>query len=271
MAKLQGWYTDISNEEYHSGPGLSKTNLMGLLRSPAHYKAPPKDETPQMIQGEAFHVYTLQRELFDKQFFVMPRGVTRVHKEGKALVAEAEAKGKAVIPYEVFEQIKGMSDAIHAHPALAAMLSEGHAEVSGYWHHKDFPDILCKIRPDWIYTFRNLILDLKSTTDAREKPFTAISYDKSYHIQAAYYTEGAKAITEVEHEFYFAAVEREPPHGVVVYQAGQDMLIEGREKVGSALAVYHRCMEANSWPAYTTEMRLLGLPGWAKRRDMILG
>lgn len=115
------------------------------------------------------------------------------------------------------------------------------------------------------------MLDLKSTGDSRERKFTSIAYDKGYHVQAAYYSDGAKAITGVEHEFYFAVVEADPPHGVILYQAGQDMLTEGREWVQTALTIYRKCMETGSWPAYTTDVQVLGLPGWAKRRDMILG
>lgn len=271
MTELHGWYLNKSNEDYHSGPGLSKTDIMNILRSPAHYKTPQKEETPAMIQGDAFHVYTLQSDLFEKQFAVMPQGLNRVNKEGKGFAAEAEAKGKTVISFDVFSQIKGMADAIHAHPKIAEMLSEGHAEVSGYFHYLDFPDILCKLRPDWIYVAKNRILDLKSTGDAEEHAFERIAYREGYHIQATHYTAGAQLITGAKHEFYFAAVERDPPHGVIVYEAGQDMFVEGRERVTRALTIYRKCMETGAWPAYTTEIRVLGLPGWAKRRDMILG
>lgn len=143
-----GWYVNVDLEIYHRGEGLSKSGLMELLRSPAHFKAPPKPPTPAMVQGDAFHLYTLQKELFDKQFSVTPKTYDGRTKEGKAWKADAEAKGQNIIPWEVMENIKGMRDAIWAHPKIAEILSEGQAEVSGYWHYPDFPDILLKIRPD---------------------------------------------------------------------------------------------------------------------------
>jgi hypothetical protein len=272
MSPEPGFYLDISNEEYHAGPGLSKTDMSRLLRSPAHYKAPPNEETSAMIQGEAFHLLTLQQELFDKQFAVMPQGQNRAKKEGKEFASNAEAQGKKVIPFEVYNNIKGMKDAIWAHPTLAEILKTGVSEVSGYWRDQGYPDILLKIRPDWLCTTDFIVLDLKSTTDARLNAFRRIAYDKDYHIQAAHYLTGCTMITGHRHtEFYFAAVERDPPYGVVLYRADEEMIRKGQADVQEALRVYEECMKADTWPCYPTNTASLGLPGWVKRQEVSFG
>lgn len=271
MATRNGWYLDISNKEYHEGEGISKSDIALLLQSPAHFKTPQKEETPAMIQGEAFHVLTLQPELFEKQFAVMPLGLTRVKKEGKDFVAGAEAFGKEVIPYEVYQQIKGMRDAVLAHPGVAEILSVGQAEVSGYWSDIQYPNILLKIRPDWINTKSSIILDLKSTMDARPGPFSRIAYDKGYHLQAGLYTCGAQILTAVEHRFYFAAVERDPPHGTILYEASQEMILEGMKEAQRGIGIYQRCLESDAWPCYSAEIVTLSLPGWVKRKQEIFG
>lgn len=267
---LHGWYLNVDSETYHGGEGISKTDLALLLRSPAHFKTPPEEPTPAMIQGEAFHLYTLQPELFDKRFAIMPQGQDGRTKEGKACTAEAEAKGKQVISSDIFENIKGMRGAIWAHPKIAEILSEGQAEVSGYWNDLRYPEILCKIRPDWLYTSQNHILDLKSTENAEEGAFMRVADSKHYHLQAGWYTYGAEMITGVEHSFAFAAVERDPPYGVIYYPAGDDTIQDGRIEAQRALEIYHRCLETNTWPCYTTEPVVLHRPPWKKKRDMIL-
>lgn len=140
MNELQGWYLNKSNADYHSGPGLSTSGMKALLRSPAHYKAPQKEETAAMLQGEAFHCYALQPELFDKQFAVMPHGQDRRTKEGKALAAEAEAHGRAVIGYDTFTEITGMAVAVRSHPLAAEILREGQPR---YQDTSQTPDRAC--------------------------------------------------------------------------------------------------------------------------------
>lgn len=261
-----GWYLDLSNEDYHSGEGLSASDIKRLLRSPAHYKyTPPKEPTPAMVQGTAFHTITLQPELFEKEFAVMPQGLNRVKKEGKEFAASAEAYGKTVISYDAYQQIKGMRDAIHEHPYIQQILQVGHAEVSGYWHDLAYPHILCKIRPDWLATDRQIILDLKSTTDAREHAFTRTAENMKYGVQAAYYRYGAKVLTGKDHIFAFATVEVDPPHGVIYYEADAAMIEDGESQIGEALRIYSECLEADKWHCYTTGVVPLGPPRWKNR------
>lgn len=265
MTDRHGWYTDISSVDYHSGPGLSTSGMKALLRSPAHFKAPAKEETPAMIEGEAFHCYGLQPELFNKRFAVMPQGQDRRTKEGKALAADAEAVGMTVISYDTFAEIKGMTDAIRAHPLVAEILSEGQPEVSGYVTDPG-SGVLLKCRIDWLCTSRNLLFDLKSTADSSIDAFTGIAYKMGYALQAAVYLYVTSLITKVEHrEFLFVAVEREPPHGVVVYQADQEFIQFGQIQMQRAIAIYKDCEAQNHWPAYSQELHNLGLPIWARK------
>lgn len=67
-----GVYDDLSNDEYHSGPGISKSGLDIVHRSPAHFKA-AKDarakgverrSTAAQVIGTAFHCLLLEPHLF---------------------------------------------------------------------------------------------------------------------------------------------------------------------------------------------------------------
>lgn len=64
-----GVYPDLSNEEYHGGPGISKSGLDLIHRSPLHYRAAKtaaNDNQPTAAQaiGTAFHSLLLEPESF---------------------------------------------------------------------------------------------------------------------------------------------------------------------------------------------------------------
>lgn len=69
-----GIYPDISNADYHGGPGVSKSLLDLINRSPAHMKAvldmPREDRTPTAAQaiGTAFHALVLEPQVFRREY-----------------------------------------------------------------------------------------------------------------------------------------------------------------------------------------------------------
>jgi exodeoxyribonuclease VIII len=72
-----GIYYDISNEAYHAGDGVSKSQLDMVALSPALLqwsKAAPVDEekTKALDMGTALHCILLEPAEFDKRFIVAP-------------------------------------------------------------------------------------------------------------------------------------------------------------------------------------------------------
>lgn len=68
-----GVYPDLSNEEYHGGPGISKSGLDLIHRSPLHYRAAKtaaNDNEPTSAQfiGTAFHSLVLEPEKFSQLY-----------------------------------------------------------------------------------------------------------------------------------------------------------------------------------------------------------
>lgn len=78
-----GIYTDISIEDYHAGPGVSKSQLDLVNKAPAllewSRKAPRDDEVRSAVDiGQALHTVLLQPDTFDERFvveFAPPAGV----------------------------------------------------------------------------------------------------------------------------------------------------------------------------------------------------
>jgi len=68
-----GIYPDISNEAYHIGPGISKTGLKLIEKSPKTFHAittgaVPKKETIFKDLGKALHALVLEKHVFDKTY-----------------------------------------------------------------------------------------------------------------------------------------------------------------------------------------------------------
>jgi hypothetical protein len=63
-----GVYSGISNAEYHGGPGVSKSGLDQIAKSPAHFKQAREEgytpPTPSQRQGTLAHSYILEHETF---------------------------------------------------------------------------------------------------------------------------------------------------------------------------------------------------------------
>ena len=72
-----GIYYGISNENYHAGPGVSKSQLDDIADTPALYlwrKNAPVDttKTKTLDLGTAFHCRVLEPEEFSNRFIVAP-------------------------------------------------------------------------------------------------------------------------------------------------------------------------------------------------------
>ena len=73
-----GIYFDISNEDYHAGDGVSKSQLDMVAKNPALLKwvqAAPEDEEKKsaLDMGTALHCLLLEPGEFDKRFIVSPK------------------------------------------------------------------------------------------------------------------------------------------------------------------------------------------------------
>lgn len=259
-------------EEYHSGPGISKSALDQIARSPAHYmayKAAPQEPTPAMLLGSAFHAAVLDPGEFDARYCVAPEGIDRRTKVGKEAWAEFEyeANGKEILKPDIMCTVRGMAQSVAAHPLARPLVAGGMAEQSIFWEPSIVEGVLSKCRPDYIKQLsdgRYVVVDLKSTDDARPFAFERSAWIYRYYVQSAYYWDGCtEAFGHAPDAFLFIAVEKTPPYAVAVYEASMEMLDAGREEYFRNLRAYKECMDSGIWPAYPVEIQKLLPPRWA--------
>jgi exodeoxyribonuclease VIII len=267
-----GIYLNISNEDYHAGPGISKSGLDQINKSPAHYfsryldpsRPGQSDPTPAQFAGTLAHCAILERDQFDKRYAVGP-DVSRVTKEWKAFEAELPAGVIGIKPDQAAQAL-AQAEAIKRLPDVAEAFAAGNAEASAYWRDKE-TGVLCKCRPDFAHEAGDggvILFDLKTTTDAGPQEFPRSIAKWRYHVQAAWYSDGYKLATGRDVLGYvFVAVENEWPHFASAVMVDEDAMAEGRTAYRRNLNTYARCIESGTWPGYSTAIETIALPSWA--------
>jgi len=179
--------------------------------------------------------------------------------------------GKQLLSAEDAEKISMIQRNLLAHMRAGEMLmAPGDAELSGFW--ADFATgVECKFRIDKLCMAGSIpwaMLDVKTTRDASSDGFAKACATYGYDVQAAYYTDGAKAALGLELPFYFLAVENEAPHAVALYRASPEMIEAGRKKVRAGLMLMQYCQSTGNWPSYQPngEEEMISLPAWANRQ-----
>jgi exodeoxyribonuclease VIII len=287
-----GIFAGISNEEYHTGEGVSKSGLDLIHdQSPLHYwskyldpNREPRKETPALKLGQALHTAILEPEEFDNRYVLVPDGaprrpsITQINAKKPSddtLYAigwwddfNAKNEGKVILDAGDSDMVKKVSTNARNHPLAKNILSVGVAEQSVFWTDPE-TGVLCKCRPDWLIDPNPncAVLDLKSALDASPEGFRRSAYNYGYHRAAAWYLDGVEAATgERPDAFMFLAVEKEPPYAVAYYYADEAMIELGRRECRAALRTYAECLSSGKWPGYADRLLPLGLPRWAEVR-----
>lgn len=272
--KIEGFY-HISDDEYFKAPGVSNSDLSLFLRSPAHYesiklKGMKRASTNAQNFGSALHCYILERNLYDIKVAVAPVVDKRTN-QGKAAWAafQIESDGKIIITEEeamAIEEIgkKVMSYEKDGKPFLKdILLNNGYPELAMFWRDED-TNTLCRAKADYIH-HKKVLVDLKTTQDASPRGFARSIAKYGYHRQAAMYLWGASEITGHKYtDFYFIAVEKEPPYAVAVYKASQSMIEQGYREIKKALADLDSCVVKGEFYSYQVNgPEEINLPAWA--------
>ncbi|KOZ91093.1 exodeoxyribonuclease VIII [Escherichia coli] len=264
-----GIYYGISNENYHAGPGVSKSQLDDIADTPALYlwrKDAPVDttKTKTLDLGTAFHFRVLEPEEFSNRFIVAPEFNRRTNagkEEEKAFLMECASTGKTVITAEEGRKIELMYQSVMALPLGQWLVeSAGHAESSIYWEDPE-TGILCRCRPDKIIPEFHWIMDVKTTADIQR--FKTAYYDYRYHVQDAFYSDGYEAQFGVQPTFVFLVASTTVECGrypVEIFMMGEEAKLAGQQEYHRNLRTLADCLNTDEWPAIKT----LSLPRWAK-------
>lgn len=265
-----GYYRDLSNEAYHKGPGISKSQLDLIHKSPALFQwskaAPEDDEKKSALNvGDAVHAILLEPHRFADEYVIAPECDRRT-KAGKHQYEEFEASitSQTVLTADEGRKVQLIRESVMAHPHARWLVeAEGDAEASIYWNERS-TGLLARCRPDKTIPSLGWIADVKTTADMDK--FARSVYDYRYHVQDPFYCDGYAAhFGEQPAAFVFLVVSTSIECGkypVRIFTLDLEAKSIGRETYLEDMAVYADCIRTGEWSGLET----LSLPYWAKER-----
>lgn len=264
----------------------------------AYYRNPERGkqkETPAKVLGNAIHVSILEPERFEKEYVREPDkknhpkvldtldDYKKACKQLDLPVTGTKDKLKNILlgtGYlknefwdDLYKEIVGnrkvlsesdwrvvlaITSRVRKHPSASELLKVGKAEQSIFWVDKE-TGVQCKGRIDWL-TNDNMILDLKSTTDASPEGFQRSISKYRYYVQAAIYTDAISELHGFVPPFVFGAWEKHPPYASALYYAAPEMLEAGRQEYKRLLKIYAKCLESDVWNGYSQNIEPISLP-----------
>lgn len=260
---------------YHDPDGRLSNSMLGVLAdSPKKFKATyidrtlKREETKQMRIGLLTHCITLEMDLFADRYAIAPEvdRRTKLGKEAWQQFQDYAALGRSIVDLGEYETAERCSNAILAHPELAAVYRRDdnviEERIDFEWY-----DVPCKAKPDLLNVGLGVIIDVKTTQDASPDAFARSVEKFGYHRQAAFYREAAKQRYGKDFRFLFAVVSTNAPHDVAVYELDERSLEIGRGEVHSLLHVYKLLLQSNTWwPAWSRGVVELSLSKWHKSK-----
>ena len=145
-------------------------------------------------------------------------------------------------------------------PAKLIYDIKGQTELSYFWD--DLGTIKGKCRPDWISDDGEIVVDLKTTTDASPRGFQKSIANWGYHLQLGWYLRGLQKLGLDTYDFIFIAIEKTPPFCVGVYRADRDMINFAMKELDQLMPEIQTAMVSKEFPDYTPEITSIGLPPW---------
>lgn len=242
---------------------LSSSGLKQLARSPAHFRhasAHPSPPSPAQALGTCAHGFILESETFRPAVAPECDRRTTVGKARYAEFLEESKTADIIVTAEQWYKAQAMRDAVMSQPYAAALLADGSPEVTALW---DQGGIECKARFDWLPSGHQVIVDLKTASEADYDGFARAAGRYKYAIQASLYSMAAKACGLGDRPMIFIVVENEPPHAVALYTLDEEAIYSATYKIERLLEQYAECKSSGDYPGYAIEVQSLSLPKWS--------
>lgn len=288
-----GIYEGVPFAEYSAWDAFRKSDVPALLRSPLHWAWEQEHpyQSAAMDMGSMIDCLVCDGpEEFAAQFAMRPdtyeseetrgRGDNKVttvvekpwtmaSKTCKAIWADLQASGKAVVSAGDVRAARGAAAALKAHPMIADWLAAGKTQVSMVWIDME-TGVLCKGRLDLLVTdYGLLIADFKGTDNADRGAFRRTMTSLRYHIQGGLYQDGYASLTGgLYPPFYLAAVEMQEPHGCAVYPLGPDSLATGLIEARKAMLVWKEIQRTGKYLGYPVVQEELDVLPYAINPDV---
>lgn len=279
---------------YHSAPALSVSKIKVFRQSPALYcgrfltgTIAPPEPTDALLFGSAAGALILEgREVFDAQYYVVPKGVGKQRVGDKAIRAELEAAnpGKSDLSFNTSQSIERMNASIQEHrfagPLIRACKPEITWRIKGELFHMQvrtdgFSDEGCELTQG-----EPFICDLKTIPALPDDEPETISKQIAeywYHGQDYIYREIVSTVNRwpdsFRPRFFFIFVEKTEPYGVQVVELDDTSRDVAFKQVKDTMDRIKDCHLTSNWPktwhdTWQKKVPTVSLPNFYIRREL---
>lgn len=285
----------ISNDEYHSSDGVSRSGLWLLKKAPAYYYHryinPYYEDhkiNKNLIMGNLVHCLVLEHELFEQDYVIKPKGITltkdkllrdigqeefdkqkakrkEVTEYNKHLLDEFEknSQSRQAITREVYDEAFKIAGSVLKDELSQSLLDGAKIEQSIYWTH-EATGIQCKARPDaWL---GSMVIDLKTTVDGSYRNFQSSAYKYGYYLQAGMISEALRSIGIEMEKFIILSVEKVEPYATANFVMDDDAIQYGIDLFNKLMQDFKQCQEDKRWPSYP--LQTLSIPNYANLEEL---
>lgn len=281
-----GLHFDVSFADYCRIDAINGSTLAEVIKkTPGHAKAALDVDTGSLKFGRLLHLAVLEPAAFESDVRCLPAKPPKKPTQKQLLAANPSESSQRSIDFwgawnadpreeisaKEMIDLQGMMASIRRNQCIN-FVTGGRAEVTMIWIDKK-TGLLCKGRLDFLQTqtWADCITDLKSSADlVRADKWRRTVANYYYHLKAAFYVDGYKALTGETPAFTWLAIEKAAPYFSkpwemdtspegLTYRAGQNLYRQ-------ALDVWAECVKKNCWPDYGDAPELIELDDYQLAR-----
>lgn len=264
-----GWQA-LTSEQYHSIKGaIGSTSLKVIIaespREYLHQINAPHESKAAFDLGTALHSVILEQST--DSFLLGPVVSSKSTNIWKDAKKDAEAAGKILLDAEQYETVFRGFEAFCEHPKAHKLVSQCQKiEASGFYVD-EATGLWLKFRPDGYCandTAGDFIFDYKSARSISKRDIDNSILSYGYHVSAAHYIAGIKALTGRDVKDYFFCFQKSSGSmDTRIVRLSDEDLALGMDVRNKALEIIAECTLKEYWPGVSDEIVSSSIPGYA--------
>ena len=269
-----GVFNDISIIDYHndkeylsaSGLKLAKKSLKlfklyldGIVDSTGKIQ---KEKASHFDFGNAFEIALLEPGSFDD--YVSLYDVAQRPEQDKTMGSNKNKEWKEQIyntdkyiinkegEKESYQVVEEMLRSCYADSVIQKLIKNIEYQYSMFWTDRE-TGLKLKSRPDVCKSKKNVIVDVKTTTDGSPEKFSKDLANYDYPFQAVMQIDGVlqSGFMEKVDAYYWLVVEKEPPFSATLYEFDEEDRKYCADEYKYVLECVKRALEGNHFPSYS--------------------
>lgn len=259
---------DMPEEEYHQHPALSASGMKALLRSPKYFRAQRSlnKAKAEFDVGHAIHerILGVGAEVVEIPDEVLAANGYATTKAAREFIAEARDAGKVPLKRPTYLAVTKAAESVLAHEKARRLLEAAPFREVSLFATDQETGVALRGRVDAV---GDALIDVKSTTDVRDRAISRTVIDFNYDLSAATYRELLRLVLgDDPGPMHLIYVEKELPFEVRVVRLADPVWHDaGLAKMRAAIDLFAWCSERRVWPGNDDDggdVMDLPVPAW---------